>query len=779
MSSGIVSVKFTDETIASNASFDATKDFIIKVESYSYVVYSTLTVTLKILDEEDNSIKFNRVIQGEKGIFEFTVPANTLFPNGKSYIIDVVSQDNASNISENINLRIVAPRIMKKPTIVTDASGNIKGFDTNKESTIKYVISGGMQPLANELVISTIDNVIVYQQKQYSYAFEHKVPVGTLTLNVNYKVKIRTFGDGGYESDYSDEALLIAFSEPVATVTNILNGTIGGQSETFTGSYYQSEGIPLYYYEFFIYDQDKEQIGYSGKIYEQNISWRGGGFENTKRYFVRLKVTTSREASYITDYIQFIALYEQPDLNSSITLKNDNNEGAIRVIARVRKSVGVPDNTPIYENDTWINLIDNRVVFDEGFYIGEDFVLQIWCKDIVEDMIFYKMQSNIWNIYLVYQNENIILFRENKINNIIYKSSVQIKNYSKGSYIYVKVEGGQSQIVVEGVGQNVQELKAICGLTYVGMSTCNTYTDIIISRDEFNNILKECNYAEGDIYSLDNSEYFEAYTNMEIKGSRFDAIRIDEDVTIVPNVLKQDNGNNTVFFAEFEGNLKGEIEEDNSLEIQYIRFKRRILGETKWETIKEIEYNKDIYLYDFYDRYVRWGEVYEYGVCPIIETVEGVLRYSSLQCNFEGLFLVEQSSTVALKYNLEYGDISYVDNIVEVETLYSEYPTIIDNNSNYRRGNVSALILTDSFISNDKLIPSEIHILARNIEKVLRNKKPKLMKNELGDIMVVNIYNVKRTIDNSFKSLQRISFEWVEIANVEDVEELKSMGLSY
>lgn len=84
-----------------------------------------------------------------------------------------------------------------------------KSFDAENQHTFYFKVNGGDQVVGNILTIRTQwNNAIVYQDRRYTYAFSHTVPLKILHNNESYVYSFQTFDAKGNVSEESNSIYL-------------------------------------------------------------------------------------------------------------------------------------------------------------------------------------------------------------------------------------------------------------------------------------------------------------------------------------------------------------------------------------------------------------------------------------------------------------------------------------------------------------------------------------------------------------------------------------------
>lgn len=295
---------------------------------------------------------------------------------------------------------------------------NIYPFDANDTYDFQFSYDkGGDQYSKHNLVISTNrgdgTDSIVYDVTADSYEpFHTYVPALADIALINgkqYKAKIRLGTETAW-SEFSEWKLFYVHSKPDLDIINIgEDGLIYNYIETFQGSYIHpvDEGDILVSYQFFLYDNENRLIEQFDKKYyaktpliEQTIK----NFENGVPYKLTLK-TESNHGILASVTKTFIPMYDFPIIGDvPFTLKNVPKKPSIEISFDLIQVDGEKDNEDslIYENSTWVNLQDDKVFYDKDFLLKKDFVLKIWCKDLIEDETICKLQGVDGSIELVY-----------------------------------------------------------------------------------------------------------------------------------------------------------------------------------------------------------------------------------------------------------------------------------------------------------------------------------------------------------------------------------------
>lgn len=286
-------------------------------------------------------------------------------------------------------------------------------------------------------------------------------------------------------------------------------------------------------------------------------------------------------------------------------------------------------------------------------------------------------------------------------------------------------------------------------------------------------------YKEGSSFSTTGA--LSDFYRCDLSNAIIDDINVDEDTTKSFSTVKETTWDyQTVLNCDFLGNLSGGSLNNNAISIEKIKFCRRRKDTLIWTPIKIIDFDKDVEIYSFIDYIPESATKYEYAVFPVTSGVSGSPVTTSITTEFEGTYICDKSNTYRLLYNLSYSDIEHITGETTIETA-DQYPTTIFSSLDYRKSGLKSLLVSATTINNnDGTFDASAEKAYRDaILKFLKNKKPKILKNDAGDYILVSLSNVKESRDSSFSNIKGdISFNFTEIGNAQDIKTLQNAGLS-
>lgn len=235
----------------------------------------------------------------------------------------------------------------------------------------------------------------------------------------------------------------------------------------------------------------------------------------------------------------------------------------------------------------------------------------------------------------------------------------------------------------------------------------------------------------------------------------------------------------TLLDAQFDGTFDAGNSGFSLRTTDTLIIKVREKGTFDWITIykKEINTVDDFNLYELY-RYCRGGDTdYEFMLVGVCNGIENSQALAEVKSNFEGFFVVDKENTVGTVYDI--GDSNTVRNVLgqPLELKNSKYASYVSNgDTNYDSGTVSGTFL--SLDEYENVNRGGGVTLRKNAIDILTDKKPRILKLPDGRIWLISINGKVQENRSEHDDKRQISFDWVEIGNVNDPKTLYEFGLS-
>ena len=235
----------------------------------------------------------------------------------------------------------------------------------------------------------------------------------------------------------------------------------------------------------------------------------------------------------------------------------------------------------------------------------------------------------------------------------------------------------------------------------------------------------------------------------------------------------------TVINAAFEKTLDAGNSSFSLNTTDTILVKCREKGTFNWITIytKNIE-TLDDFRINLKDYYRPSQKDYEYMVVSYCNGVENAYVTQTVYSEFEGLYICDKDNIYGTLYELDFVNSTVTTGGTILNLLNSEYPSIVNNsNSNYESGSTSG-----SFIRFDQQT-GQVNVPGGNdyrslVKKWLNNKRPKVLKFYDGRIWLIGINGAISDSAENHNDNRKLSFDWIEIGDVNNPETLYSNGLS-
>lgn len=231
--------------------------------------------------------------------------------------------------------------------------------------------------------------------------------------------------------------------------------------------------------------------------------------------------------------------------------------------------------------------------------------------------------------------------------------------------------------------------------------------------------------------------------------------------------------------APFDENLEGGSSAFTLNTTDTIVIRRRELGKSKWTVIyvKEINTADDFNIH-FVDKYARAGVEYEYSVSSFINGIENSYLIKNVYSDFDGYYVTDKDCLYGTIYDLDGGDTSCEISSQTLELLNSKYMNVVSNSElNCDSGSITGTFF--KLDDNCEKIDLNGSLQYRNeFKNRLANHKPLILKIHDGRIWIIRVTSGINDNQKGHIDLRQISFDWVEIGDINDMKTLYRLGLS-
>ena len=274
-------------------------------------------------------------------------------------------------------------------------------------------------------------------------------------------------------------------------------------------------------------------------------------------------------------------------------------------------------------------------------------------------------------------------------------------------------------------------------------------------------------------------------TNSQLENGIYDYLDISKDVKTSYNIEEPSWSYDTILDCDFNGNIAGGNVSYTLEQLSSIQIKRRLYDPSNlgnWTVLCDIEVvNEGSIGFTMTDNLMPNGYTIEYAIVPIINGAEGLYITENVESKFNGVYICDLDTMFKLYANVEYGDIINNQSIGVVETIGSQYPTIIRNNKiDYKKGSVKGKLLGVNFETTRKINRNDVVTQINNYEKFLKNGKAKIIKDWNGNVWLITVVGAPTTTydSNYGMGIASTNFEWVEQGKYSNQEDLYINGLS-
>lgn len=301
----------------------------------------------------------------------------------------------------------------------------------------------------------------------------------------------------------------------------------------------------------------------------------------------------------------------------------------------------------------------------------------------------------------------------------------------------------------------------------------NIKQDFFVTEDNDGVVFDTCNpLAKTDEFTLSNGD--------------FDELHITKDNTEIDNSIEKTEWTfNTVLLAKFQNNLiAGTIGIDGK-PITKIELRRRQKGEDAFQTYFSIDISESTQIYTIVDKLIENETDYEYCIRGVAKDDKLDNIYSNdstpaeIHISYEHAHLFDAEDNFDLIYNVRMDSVVNQMSANVIETLSSQYPYIIYGQTNYLKGSMECLLVSEESATGIVNIQSEKE-LRKKILSFLTNKQCKVFKNEDGLYMLIEIIGTPTLIpSNEVMGVYQVNFEYIQIGDVNNVQDLQNANITF
>lgn len=265
---------------------------------------------------------------------------------------------------------------------------------------------------------------------------------------------------------------------------------------------------------------------------------------------------------------------------------------------------------------------------------------------------------------------------------------------------------------------------------------------------------------------------------IQIFDGTYNHLYLGTDTSMTINDLNDEWTYDTKINATFDKDFEAGNAGFSLKNTDHIVVRRREFGTMDWTVIhvQEVKTIKDLNV-NIIDKYARSGIEYEYSVSSFVNGVENSYIINNVYSEFDGYYITDKDCLYGTVYNVDGCDTTRNVTNQVVEMLNSKYMNVVSNSAlKCDRGSI-----TGAFFKVDENgdINREDGMKYRNaVKDRLSNKKPLILKIDDGRIWMIKTSGAITDSMDGHRDLRNITFEWVEVGDVNDMETLYMNGFS-
>lgn len=266
---------------------------------------------------------------------------------------------------------------------------------------------------------------------------------------------------------------------------------------------------------------------------------------------------------------------------------------------------------------------------------------------------------------------------------------------------------------------------------------------------------------------------------VQIFDGTYNQLFLSSDPNLTVNNFNDEWTYDTKINADFNGTFEAGNVGFSTKTTDNLVVRRREIGTSDWTVIyvKEIKKADDFHIL-INDTYARAGVEYEYSLSSFCNGIENSFVINNVYSDFNGYYVTDKDSIYGTIYDLDGCDTSRNMTAQTLQLLNSKYMTVVSNsNLNCDSGSI-----TGTFVKIDcdtQEVQKNVGLQYRNdLKNKLANRKPLILKVHDGRIWIIRVTGNPTDSQGGHPDIRQISFEWVEIGDVNDMKTLYINGFS-
>ena len=266
---------------------------------------------------------------------------------------------------------------------------------------------------------------------------------------------------------------------------------------------------------------------------------------------------------------------------------------------------------------------------------------------------------------------------------------------------------------------------------------------------------------------------------IQIYDGTYNKLFLSSDPSLTVNNFDDEWTYDTKLNADFNGTFEAGNVGFSVRTTDNIVIKRRELGTTDWLTIyvKPIKKASDFHVV-LADRYARAGVEYEYSLSSFCNGIENSFVINNVYSDFTGYYITDKDSIYGTIYDVDGCDTSRNMVSQTLQLLNSKYMNVVSNsNLNCDSGSITGTFLKIDCDTSEVDLNGGLQY-RNDFKNKIANRKPLILKVHDGRIWMIRVTGNPTDSQGGHPDIRQISFEWVEIGDVNDMKTLYMNGFS-
>lgn len=648
---------------------------------------------------------------------------------------------------------------------------SLSNFDASQAATATWLFSSpdssvGQESFEVKIINNATGAVVLDTGVISSVQTQYTIPPNTLVNRTEYQWQVQYTDTDGNVSPWSTLAIFICSAAPVTAISVPANGaTITGNTLSIQANYSQAQGVAQQSYRIVVYANDQSTVIQDTGTLLSSANQQTFYGLTSGNYYVQSIVTSADGLTGTSPMSAFTVNYTGGAQTPNITATPLPEQAAIRLDWKNDRQIPgtyVPaSGTPTFTTGIWgqaVNVSKHGEKVYWPFAPETQFTYGSWFIPNMDSSAFTASQVLA---HLRLDEENFLQMRYDStdstfvLEKIVNGSGIVAKSqngltFSAGDHLFLVIQQSTAEtlayIGVDGSWYPIQFGTAIDASATYGVATygVNSYS----ANDPG---LVTIEYAYVGCTPTDgweaNSLFDETFLTLDIlSGSALQ--------DIYTNATQQTFGTETIFLAEFDGNLVGG---QTSTALASWNITRIANGISK--LIANIPYDDSLQTATYTDFTPLCCEQYTYEIASV--DVDGNVGHDPVVNSsvvFDGWWLTDPDTQTTFQFYYMVPDVGITKNYgrTEYNTFY-QYPIVAKTPTKYHTGTLGAWVID----TGTGKTPFQQY---QELEAMIDNNSQLILRGDEGQGMLVDCYSPQDTVPNrNHKQYDTIQINFTEV----------------